>query len=270
MIILALVLALGVLLFFLVVILSLISMIATDLCLLPLLDLLHEHLVVAHLRHHVLGLLPSIHQDVDSLVELIQINLHILLLGLKVLWLFVRIELVQSRGAIIDNISVLRLAAVRGGLFILLFTLFFKFLGPLVRIGVSLLHESQSSLFGSSLNVLSCLREQVAKLDERDFVDAEEHDAVDLRTWVLLFGVQVLGPQGLEHDVGLQIVQNLVVSEVRERRQVQDRLLLRQLIVLVVEHLYLACLDKVHLLHAGLVGDDRFGGLVDSAVKIDY
>ena len=91
---------------------------------------------------------------------------------------------------------------------------FFKLLGPLVRVGVSLLHESQSPFLRSSLNIFSSLREQVAQIDQGSFVYAQEHDAVDLWARVLLISLQRLRTKGFENDIRLEIVQNLVVSEV--------------------------------------------------------
>ena len=146
---------------------------------------------------------------------------------------------------------------------------FFKLLGPLVRVGVSLLHESQSPFFRSSLNILSSLREQVAQIDQSSFVNAQEHDAVDLRSRVLLISLQSLRPQGLKHNVRLQIVQNLVVSEVRESWKIQDGLLFSQLVILVVEDLHLACLDKVHLFDARLVRNYCLSWLVNPTVQVD-
>lgn len=146
---------------------------------------------------------------------------------------------------------------------------FFKLLCPLVRVGVSLLHESQSPFLRSSLNIFSSLREQVAQIDQSSFVNAQEHDAVDLRSRVLLISLQSLRPQGLKHNVRLQIVQNLVVSEVRESWKIQDRLLFSQLVILVVEDLHLACLDKVHFFHARLVRNYSLSWLVNPAVQVD-
>lgn len=89
-----------------------VGLLPVHLSLFSLFHLLHKHFVIAHLRHHVLGFLPSVNEDVDSLVELVQVDLHVLLLRLEILRFLIRIELVQSRGTIIDNISILRLAAV--------------------------------------------------------------------------------------------------------------------------------------------------------------
>jgi len=89
-----------------------VGLLSVHLSLFSLFHLLHKHFVIAHLGHHVLGFLPSVNEDVDSLVELVQVDLHVLLLRLEILRFLIRIELVQSRGAIIDNISILRLAAV--------------------------------------------------------------------------------------------------------------------------------------------------------------
>jgi hypothetical protein len=123
--------------------------------------------------------------------------------------------LVQSWGSIVDNISILRLAAIRRVVpNSLVLALLLELLGPLVRVGISLLHESQPPFFRPSLYVFSSLREQVAQIDQGSFVYAQEHDAVDLWARVLLISLQRLRTKGFENDVRLKIVQNLVVSEV--------------------------------------------------------
>ena len=57
--------------------------------------LLNDALLVAHLSHHLVSLLQGIDEQVDPLVELVQVHLHVLLLALEVLWLLVRVEIFQ-------------------------------------------------------------------------------------------------------------------------------------------------------------------------------
>jgi hypothetical protein len=109
----------------------------------PLFDLLHEDLVVTHFGHHVFSFLPRIHKNINSLVQLIQVQFHVFLLTFEVFRLFITVELVKSRSSIVGTI---RLAAF-GRVVLALSVLLGEFLLPLVRVGISLLHESESSLF---------------------------------------------------------------------------------------------------------------------------
>ena len=103
-----------------------------------------EHcLVVSYLRHHVLRLLPGVDELVDLAVESQQVQLHVLLLTLVVLWLLVTEELV---------VDLRRFFAV--GILLI----------PVLRVGVSLHHEALPTLFGASLQILSRLREDVAEV----------------------------------------------------------------------------------------------------------
>ena len=69
-----------------------------------------------------------------------------------------------------------------------------------------------------------------------------------------------------EHNIGLQVVQNLVVSEVRELWKVEDWLLFDLLVIFVVVNLHEALSDEIHLLDVTLVADDSLSWCVDSAV----
>jgi len=75
--------------------------------------------------------------------------------------------------------------------------------------------------------------------------------------------------KGLEHDIALQVIQDLVVSKVGVGRQVEDGLLLPLLVILVVEDFNLARVDEVHLLHAAFVANNSLAWLVDTAVQTD-
>ena len=107
------------------------------------LDLLDESLLIAHLRHHLIGLLQGLYERIYSLVELIQVLFHVFLLGLEVFGLFVRIvrdELLLETGLIIalDNRFI-----VGHGL-VLLIIIPFHLLGA--RVEVLLNHELVASL----------------------------------------------------------------------------------------------------------------------------
>ena len=75
--------------------------------------------------------------------------------------------------------------------------------------------------------------------------------------------------EGLEDDVRLQVVQDLVVSEVAVLRQIQNRSLLLELIVLVVVDLDQALSDEVHFLDIALVANDTFPRCRDAAVHLN-
>ena len=75
--------------------------------------------------------------------------------------------------------------------------------------------------------------------------------------------------QSLEDKVALQVVQDLVITEIGVSWKVEDWFFLSLLIVLVVEYFDLASFDKVHLLDTALVTDDSFSRLVDPTVQVD-
>jgi len=75
--------------------------------------------------------------------------------------------------------------------------------------------------------------------------------------------------QGLEDNIGLQVVQNLVISKVGELGQVKDWLLLLVLIIFIVEDFDKTLSNKVHLLNITLVTDNSFTWSVNSAVHVD-
>lgn len=61
----------------------------------------------------------------------------------------------------------------------------------------------------------------------------------------------------------------MVVSEVREFRQIKDWLLFLDLVILVIEDFNQALSDEIHLLHITLVGNNDFTWSIDSAVHGD-
>ena len=230
--------------------------------------LLHKNLVVTHFGHHVLGLLPGIHEDIDSLVQLVEEKLHVFFLTFEVFWFLVTEELVK-RGLsvlVVSSLSGTGTRVLSRSRIILLLLQLVELLLPLVRVGVSLLHESQSSLLGSSFDVLSSLWEEVTQIKEQGLVDTHEDDAIELGILVRVFHLWL---HGLENKITLEVVEDLVVSEVGECGKIENGFLLSQFVIFVVEHLDLARFDEVHLFDATLVADNGFTGLVNSAVKTD-
>jgi len=75
--------------------------------------------------------------------------------------------------------------------------------------------------------------------------------------------------QGLEKNVRLKVVQDLVVSEVRVLGKIEDRLLLVELIVFIVVNFYETLSDEIHFLNVGLVTDNSLAWSVNSAVHAD-
>ena len=69
--------------------------------------------------------------------------------------------------------------------------------------------------------------------------------------------------------IALEVVEDLVVAKVGVLRQIKNRLLLAQLVVLLVEDFDLAAVDEVHLFDATLVADDGLAGVLDAAVEAD-
>jgi hypothetical protein len=51
--------------------------------------LLNNAFLITHLCHHLICLLQGIHQQVNPLVELVEVHLHVFLLALEVLRLFI-------------------------------------------------------------------------------------------------------------------------------------------------------------------------------------
>jgi hypothetical protein len=60
----------------------------------------------------------------------------------------------------------------------------------------------------------------------------------------------------LENNVGLQIVEDLVVTKVTEFGQIENGLLLVKLVVLVVVHFNEALANEIHFLDVTLVADN--------------
>ena len=76
-------------------------------------DLVHDSLLVTHLRHLLVSILECVNKQVNPLVQLVKIHLHIFFLGLKVFRLFIGVEILQLL-VIIDHLARLLLRLVRG------------------------------------------------------------------------------------------------------------------------------------------------------------
>lgn len=66
-----------------------------DLALLLIVDLFDDGLLVTHLSHHGVSALQGLNQCVDTLVQLVEVLLHVLLLTLEVFWLLIIHEVLQ-------------------------------------------------------------------------------------------------------------------------------------------------------------------------------
>ena len=255
-----------------------------------LLDKVIDLLPVGLILDEVLSVLECINEDVDLHVELGQVELHILLLGLRVLSFLITVEgvhlvlidLVLSLSKELLQVGNIAIAAILldkiDGLHVEILNLRVLLETDLleVSLGVCVLlgHEPLSSLQGLSLDVVSGLREQIAKVVKLVLVDAHEDDVrqvlhgLRLGLLVALAGSWIV-LQGLDHNVGLELLQDLVVTEVRELGEVEDWLLLDDLIVVVVVDLDDTLSDEVHLLDVALVADDSLSWRVKSAEHVD-
>ena len=236
------------------------------------LDLLSDRTLTGLLADELLGFLEGVDEGVDSLVQLAQVGLHVFLLALRVLRLFIGVECFEVllvvgghscglAGHVLDGEAG---RVVTHGLALLL-------LG-LGRFGIQALlrHKSCTPLQGLALDVLSGLREQTAQLEEPLLADAHEEyvrDEVDR----LALRLGLLLRECPEHQVRLELAQDLVVAEVGVLGQVQDGLgLIRaDLVVVVVEHLNDALADEEHFLDVALVADHDLVLLEDPAEHVD-
>jgi len=82
-------------------------------------------------------------------------------------------------------------------------------------ISVLLLHESLSSFESSSLDVFGSLREKFTEFLNHGFLNTHENNV--RKNVILQARSSVIWNsfEGLEDDIGLKVVENLVVSEVR-------------------------------------------------------
>ena len=140
---------------------------------------------------------------------------------------------------------------------------------PFLRVGVSLLHEPQSSLFWSSFDVLSCLREHITEIKKTFLFDTHEIDCWLRRHWNVLILFRWLWLHSSELQVTLEIIKNLVIAKVSILGKIQNRLLLSKLIIFLIEHFNLATIDKVHFLDTTLIADDCFTWVLNPTIQSD-
>lgn len=214
-------------------------------------DLLDNCLLVTHFGHHRVSLLESFDKGVDSLVELVQIHLHVLLLGFEVFWLLVRIEILKLI-LVIGVVSVLLRLPILVGSGALRLGAVLSFGLVSSRVQILLLHKSVSPLEGSSLDVVGRLGEEFAQLLQDVLRDTHEDDVGHWLEVSILLVLRGMG-QGLEQNVRFEVVQDLIVSKVGVLGKVKDWLFLVDLIILVVVNLDEALSDEVHLLDVGFV-----------------
>jgi hypothetical protein len=231
-----------------------------------------------------LSVLESLHQDIDLLVELGKVNLHVLLLGFGVLSLLVRVEavhLVFLSWVVLKILAELTiLLEVVEHLKVKIFLLWSKGKTDLLEVslgvGVLLSHKSLSTLKSFSFNVVSSLWEEVAKVIKLILVHAHENDIGERFHWLgwrsllattLIWVWIVL--KGLDHDVGLELLEDLIVSEVRELWKIEDWLFLLDFIIVVVIHLNNTLSNEVHFLDIALVTDDSLAWGIESAEHVN-
>ena len=215
---------------------------------LSLLDLLHDVLLVSLLGNHGISFLESTDKSVNSAVELVQVSLHVFLLTLEVFCFLVTVEVLK---VVLISVKLVTLSIL-----------------VLLRVGVLLLHESLSSLKGSSLDILSGLREQVAEFEELGLLDTHEDDVRENLGLTVFLVIWVVG-QGLEDNIGFEAVKDLVVTEVGVLWQVEDWLFFFFLVVLIVENLNKSLSDEIHFLDIALETDNSLSWGIDSAVHAD-
>ena len=156
--------------------------------------------------HLLVGVPESIHKSIDALVELVKVHLHVLLLRFKVLSLLIRMEVFKMLLLVIILLLVL-----------LLLVLLFLFLSITLGGVILLDHESVPPLQRPSPNVLRRLRKKIAQLKQLALRNAHE---VNVLIWLDPHQLLLVIRQGFENDVGLQIVQDLVVTKVGEFGQI--------------------------------------------------
>lgn len=137
----------------------------------------------------------------------------------------------------------------------------------LTLLSVLLLHEPLSSLKRFSLDVLGSLWEELAQVHQVVLADAHENDVGQLAHLLVLLGIVA---QGSENDVRLQVVENLIVTEITELWQVKNGLFVLAIFAALVGVKFHNTLsDEEELLDVALVADDSLAGSIDSAVHVD-
>lgn len=229
------------------------------------------------------SVLQGLDKDVNLLVELAEIDLHVFLLTLGVLGLFITVEVIHliilswKLSKILGELSIFLVVVENFKIKIL--PLFFEshtnLLEVSLGVGVLLSHESLSSFKGLSLNVVGSLREKVTEVIQLILVDTHENDIGKTLHWLswgsllaTFIGVWIV-LESFDHNVGLQLLKDLVISEVRELGQVEDWLFLLDLIIVIVVDLDNSLSDEVHLLDITLVTDYSLTWGVESAEHVD-
>jgi len=137
----------------------------------------------------------------------------------------------------------------------------------LTLLSVLLLHEPLSSLKRFSFDVLGSLWEELAQVHQVVLADAHENDVGQLAHLLVLLGIVA---QGSENNVRLQVVENLIVTEITELWQVKNRLFVLAIFAALVGVKFHNTLsDEEELLDVALVADDSLAGSIDSAVHVD-
>lgn len=137
----------------------------------------------------------------------------------------------------------------------------------LTLLSVLLLHEPLSSLKRFSFDVLGSLWEELAQVHQVVLADAHENDVGQLAHLLVLLGIVA---QGSENNVRLQVVENLIVTEITELWQVKNGLFVLAIFAALVGVKFHNTLsDEEELLDVALVADDSLAGSIDSAVHVD-
>jgi len=111
------------------------------------------------------------------------------------------------------------------------------------------------------------LWEELAQVHQVVLADAHENDVGQLAHLLVLLGIVA---QGSENDVRLQVVENLIVTEITELWQVKNRLFVLAIFAALVGVKFHNTLsDEEELLDVALVADDSLAGSIDSAVHVD-
>jgi len=162
----------------------------------PLLYLLHNCLLIRLFGNHWICFFKSFNEDINSAIKLSQVVLHVLLLSGFTFRFFVRVEFIKSFFLAL-GVHCMNLTRVLVFLSLLLSSL---------RISVLLLHESLSSLKGSSFDIFSSLWEQFAEFLDHGFFNTHENNVrknVILQTWS---GIVWDSLKSLENNVRLKVV----------------------------------------------------------------
>ena len=141
-----------------------------------------------------LSVLKSLDKDVDLLVQFGEVDLHVFLLRLGVLSLLIRVETIHLvllswiSSEILIELSLLLVVLKDLNIKILDFWILSEtdLLEISLRVGVLLSHESLSTLKSLSLNVVSSLWEEVAKVVKFILVHAHKDDIWERLHWLRL------------------------------------------------------------------------------------